>query len=214
MEKLPLYKLVVGGDGSVDFVALVDEPAIEVYWQKFGKDKPSPEPLKFTATDTEQRILSGPLMIPDKPIFRKANEAVKSDHYVFFDTPTIKDLMISFHKNGNGRNVNLMHSDKHQVPTVYMIESFQIDSTRGILAPEGFSDLPEGAWFGSYKVDDDTLWNEFISTGKFRGFSVEGFFEYADPEEEEQEDMAELIESVEMLGQVVDYISKAKKKAA
>jgi hypothetical protein len=59
---------------------------------------------------------------------------------------------------------------------VYLIESFIIDSMRGIKAPEGFEDLPDGSWFISCKVDNEEIWNDYIKSGKFKGFSVEGLF--------------------------------------
>ena len=59
---------------------------------------------------------------------------------------------------------------------VYLIESFIIDSMRGIKAPEGFEDLPDGSWFISCKVDNEAIWNDYIKSGKFKGFSVEGLF--------------------------------------
>ena len=40
MEKLPIYKLVINPDADetgVDFVALVDQPAIQINWQKFNE---------------------------------------------------------------------------------------------------------------------------------------------------------------------------------
>ena len=57
-----------------------------------------------------------------------------------------------------------------------MIESMIIDKDRGMVAPAGFGDLPDGSWFGSFKVDNDEIWDKFIKTGTFTGFSVEGLF--------------------------------------
>ena len=31
-------------------------------------------------------------------------------------------------------------------------------------------------WYGIYKVDNRPVWNEFIKTGKVKGFSIEGYF--------------------------------------
>ena len=67
-----------------------------------------------------------------------------------------------------------MHDPSQLVDGVYMFESFIINSQR-MPAPEGFEDLPDGSWFGSYKVDNEAVWNE-IKAGTFKGFSVEGMF--------------------------------------
>ena len=37
-------------------------------------------------------------------------------------------------------------------------------------------DLPLGSWVGSVKVNNDQIWNEFVKTGKVKGFSIEGYF--------------------------------------
>jgi hypothetical protein len=42
---------------------------------------------------------------------------------------------------------------------------------------KGFEDVPDGSWFGSFKVDNAEVWAE-IKAGKVRGFSVEGQFNY------------------------------------
>jgi hypothetical protein len=35
---------------------------------------------------------------------------------------------------------------------------------------------PVGTWFVSMKVDNDEIWNEYVKSGKVKGFSIEGFF--------------------------------------
>jgi hypothetical protein len=42
---------------------------------------------------------------------------------------------------------------------------------------KGFEDVPDGSWFGSFKVDNDEVW-KLVKEGKVRGFSVEGQFNY------------------------------------
>lgn len=172
---LPVYKLIISDkddESGVDAVALVDYPAIEMNWKAFneqGKEK------KFFVSDEEQKIISGPLMIPDLPIYRK--EKTGREYYVVFDSQTIKEIVCRFFKSGFSNSVNKMHNSKDVVGGVYMIESFFIDSEKGKNTP-GFygKDLPDGSWFGSYKVDNEEIWNDFVKTGAFKGFSVEGYF--------------------------------------
>ena len=70
-----------------------------------------------------------------------------------------------------------MHDSKAKVDGVYMIESMIIDKDRGIVAPAGYGDLPDGSWFGSFRVDNQDIWDKFVKTGVFSGFSVEGLFQ-------------------------------------
>jgi hypothetical protein len=70
-----------------------------------------------------------------------------------------------------------MHQSGQFAEGVFVCESFIIDSERGIKAPEGFKQEPDGSWFISMKVENDDVWNKVLE-GTFKGFSIEGrFFE-------------------------------------
>lgn len=195
MEKnIPVYKLLIDprDESGISFVALVDDPAIQRHWLAFRNQKQC-----FRVSNGEQRIISGPLLLADYPIYRADKQL--GEHYVVFDKDTIRQAVYKFFRQGNTSNVNLMHSAKAQVPGIYLFESFIIDSKRGLPTPKGFDTLPEGSWFGSYKVDNDEVWNTFIKSGEFRGFSVEGLFEYsknATPEETMLENILQVIRQV------------------
>ena len=169
--KLPIYKMTINPldeESGVDYVALVDEPAIQVDWFAFKEDKP----FKFKA-DADRRIITGALMIADLPIYR--NDPKMGEFMVVFDAPTIEQIVQKFFKRNKSNNVNEMHDTP--IEGVFMYESFITDKDRGILAPKGFKDVPDGSWFGSYKVENDDVWEDFIKTGEFKGFSVEGMFD-------------------------------------
>lgn len=70
-----------------------------------------------------------------------------------------------------------MHEQGNLTEGLTMFESWLKDDKRGIKAMKGFEDVPDGSWFGSFKVDNDEVWNQ-IKAGKVRGFSVEGQFNY------------------------------------
>jgi hypothetical protein len=91
--------------------------------------------------------------------------------------PTIEKIVNKFMKQGLNAEINLMHES--EVSDVYVFESLIIDKDRGINAPDGFKDAPDGSWFVSMRVDNDELWND-IKQGTYRGFSVEGMFAKAD----------------------------------
>ena len=42
---------------------------------------------------------------------------------------------------------------------------------------KGYEDVKDGSWFGSFKVENDDVW-ELVKEGKVKGFSVEGIFNY------------------------------------
>ena len=143
------------------------EQAAAMCYSKWNDQKIS----KFSS-NKEKRIVSGPLMVSNLPIYRKDEQG---EYYGLFTAEDIYNIRNKFFKNNNTKSVNEMHDPNKMVDGVYMIESFIIDSKRGINAPDGLK-LTDGSWFGSYKVDNEEIWNDFIKTGEFKGFSVEGVF--------------------------------------
>ena len=173
MELIDLF-IEDGDESGVSGIALVDAPAIEKDFIAFNEQR-----QQFQITNEEQRIISGPLMIADKPIFRSSPEM--GDHYIIFKADTIKDIAIKFAKKGFQKNVNEMHDPSKVLDGVTLFESFITDEVRGIQPMKGFEDAPSGSWFGSMYVENDQAWAD-VKSGKFKGFSVEGMFMYAKPQ--------------------------------
>jgi len=128
----------------------------------------------FAIQDEDEKIISGPLMLADKPIYRNDENG---EYYVTFSKDTIKQIAQKFFKKGYQKNVNLMHDSGMIAEGLTMFESWITDEKRGIKAMVGFEDVNDGSWFGSFKVDNDEVW-QLIKDGKVRGFSVEGVFNY------------------------------------
>jgi hypothetical protein len=192
--ELPLYELVINDEddeSGVDFISLVDKPAIKRNWIAFSEQQ------KFSfKSDQEKRIISGPAMIPNELIYRKDKEG--KEYNVVFSEETIQKIVEKYFKSQYTTNFNLQHKKSLLAQGVYLIESFVIDEERGINAPKGFEDLPNGSWFISCKVDNDEIWNDFIKEGVFKGFSVEGFFQ----EKQVKETKSEELELLEMLNRL------------
>jgi hypothetical protein len=36
--------------------------------------------------------------------------------------------------------------------------------------------VPIGTWMGAVKVNNNEVWNDYVKTGKVKGFSIEGYF--------------------------------------
>ncbi len=158
-------------ESGVDYIALVDAPAIQSNWMAFNEQKKVE--LKFKIQDEEKRIVSGYFMIADLPIARMDDEGKM--FYVVFRKDTIEKIVNKFMRNGFNANINLMHDSNAIANGVYVIESLIIDTERGIKAPEGFEKVPNGSWWGSMRVENDEIWEQVLS-GEFKGFSVEGMF--------------------------------------
>ncbi len=164
-ENIKLVELVIDDEEGVEFVSLVDTPAIESDFLAFKK-----EDFKFKIQNEEKRIVSGYFMIADLPMLRMRNDTV---FYCVFRKHTIEKIVNKFMKEGLTNQTNLMHDS--QADGVYIIESLIIDKKRGVLAPENFEKVPDGSWWGSMRVENDDIWQQ-VKDGTFKGFSVEGIF--------------------------------------
>ena len=127
---------------------------------------------QFNIQNPEQRIVTGALMIADLPIYRRDGE---EEYYVTFSAAEIKKIVQRFFKKGYQSRVNVEHSTP--VDGVFMFESYIIDREKGIMPPNGFEEVSDGSWFGSFKVENEKIWEE-VKAGTFKGFSVEGLFRY------------------------------------
>lgn len=197
MKKLPIVKFTINEDdinSGVDFVALVDDPAIKQNWMAFNAHK-----QLFQVTDEEKRIVTGPLMIADLPIYRKSDNPDMPEYYAVFDSETIYKIVQKFFKEKKNTSVNIMHQPDARVDNVYMYESFIINTDRGINTPKGFDVVANGSWFGSFKIENNDVWSE-VKNGTFKGFSVEGFFEQTTQSSEEKM-MAQIINILELMEQ-------------
>ena len=174
MNGLPLFELVIdeSAEAGVKAVALVDNPAIEVDWVAFNEaDK---NKFNFITESEEKRIVFGALMIPDLQIYRRNQDGYEFN--VVFSKDTIYQIRERFMREKRTAETNAQHIASIAFDDVYMVETFIKDSQRGVMPPEQFQDLPDGTWFGAFKVDNDQVWNDFVKTGLFKGFSVEGNF--------------------------------------
>lgn len=196
--ELPLYMLEISDDlnddAEVQFVSLVDRPAIQKNWNAFKNEQ------KFQIISEDKRIISGCAMLADTPIFR--SDASFGDYYVAFSKDTITKIVQKYFKKGYQNNVNLMH-DPNQIETgVTMFESFISDKSRGIEPMKGFEDAPDGSWFVSMLVENNEVWDK-VKQGMVNGFSIEGIFNYAPLVSKEQQVMNEIykiLEEVELGG--------------
>ncbi len=194
---LPIYELKISenlqDEAQVDYIALVDAPAIKKDFLAFNEDQ---KKIMFSIISEEKRIISGALMLADELIYR--NNEKMGEHYVKFSADTIKAIAIKFAKKKYQNNVNLMHDPSQKVKGVTMFESWLVDTERGIMPMKGFEGVANGSWFGSFYVENEKVWQS-IKKGDYKGFSVEGLFDYVEPisaEENALKKIEELLNSI------------------
>jgi hypothetical protein len=166
---MKLYELKIEDEGidEVYAISLVESPAIESDWIFLNKDE-----VAFAKVDTEQRILVGAVLIPEKHILRVDGEG--NPYHVFFSKETVKKLAQNYLMKKYNDSATLEHDKK--IKGVHLVESWikdgKLDKSNGY----GLN-LPEGSWVGIMKVTDDKIWNEYVKTGRVKGFSVEALLE-------------------------------------
>lgn len=162
-QGLPLYNVEFDDDISVfNNVAIVTEPAIEVPFIRLSKQE---EPRIRLKIDEERRLVSGPALIPEEPIYRNQDGR---QFYIKYTADTIKRMALNFFKKDRQNEGNV----EHAVPVngITYFESYIIDKGRGI-NPKEF-DLPDGTWILTAKVENDDVW-DLIKSGDLTGFSID-----------------------------------------
>ena len=169
MIKDQLYELTIENEDvdGVFAISLVESPAIEMDFVYFGKDE-----LKFSSVDKEKRLLMGPILVPDKKILRV--DGAGKPYYVFFKPETIKRLSELYLEKKLVDKATLEH-DKN-IDGVALVESWIVESREKDKSRLYGLSLPVGSWVGTFKVNNDEIWNEFVKTGAVKGFSIEGIF--------------------------------------
>lgn len=199
---LPIYEMKINpsedSDIEVMAVALVDKPAIERNFMMFKSQL-----LNF-AIDNDKRIISGPAMVADVPIYRKDEGG---EYNVFFSAATIKEIALKFAKKGYAKKLNLFHDPALPADGVAIFNSFVSDKSMGILPMAGFEDLPDGSWFISAKVENEEIWKR-IKAGEVRGFSVEGNFSFDRSEQSGQK--KDLIENAGIMQDIKTLLTTLK----
>lgn len=156
-------------DDSLDLISFVSEPAIEKDFVFYNKEK---ETIKFKATNEDKRLVTGPVLVPNQEILRL--DAQGNPWFAVMSEETILQARELFAKYGQQQATNYQHETKLRDVTV--VESWIVtDPNNDKSNALGFTDIPEGTWFVTYKVDNDELWSA-VKTGKALGFSIEGMF--------------------------------------
>ncbi len=150
-------------------VSLVSDPAIGVQFVTLSKQKE----IKLATINEEQRILLGAVLIPDQPIYR-----VQDGHEfnIVFPKETIKKVQHNFSQQGYQNNSTIEHSGE-QIQNVTFVETWiKEDEVHDKSVMHGFNE-PIGTWFAAMKVNNDEIWNDYVKTGKVKGFSIDGVFD-------------------------------------
>ena len=150
---------------GIEAISVVESPAIEEDFIALKNQE-----FKLAEVDKEKRILMGAALIPNKPIYRKNED---NEYYIYFSRDTVRKASELFFINGNQNKSTL----EHQMPLtgLSVVESWIVESEKDKTRHYDM-EVPIGTWMVSMKVLNDDIWNNYVKTGRVKGFSIEGYF--------------------------------------
>jgi len=177
---------------GIDAISIVENPAIEENFLALKADE-----IKLAEVNKEKKVLMGALLVPNKPIYRNGPEG---DYYIYFSKDTVEKASQLYLKNGNQNNSTLEH--QHELNGLTLVESWIVEDSKYDKSRKYGLNVPVGTWMGSVKVNNEDVWNEYVKSGKVKGFSIEGYFvdKMQNKNKEEQKAQAILSKIKNILG--------------
>jgi hypothetical protein len=151
---------------GIEAISIVENPAIEEEFVALKSDE-----IKLAEISKEKKILMGALLIPNKPIYRKNGE---DEYYIYFSKDTVVKASQMYLTKGNQNNSTLEH--QHELSGLSLVESWLVEDEVHDKSRKYGMNVPIGTWMGAVKVNNNEIWNEYVKTGKVKGFSIEGYF--------------------------------------
>jgi len=129
----------------------------------------------FSEHNKEKQLIVGPLMVPNRLIYRY--DDYNGEYWVYFSEDTIEKIAYKYLEQGYQKEVNYEHSDEEKLKDITLVESWLVDNpssdkSKSLMGEE----YAKGTWFGIMKVRNKDVWDNYVKTGLVKGFSVEGFF--------------------------------------
>jgi hypothetical protein len=194
---MKIVELILDEDSEmgIEAISVVESPAIEEDFVALKSQE-----FKLAEVDKERRILMGALLIPNKPIYRRSGD---DEYYIYFSKETVLKASQMYLMQGNQNNSTLEH--QYKIQGLSLVESWLVEDKVHDKSVKYGMDLPLGTCVGRVKVNNEKIWNEFVKTGKVKGFSIEGFF--SDKMERPKEAIIEDLSKEDlMVQQIIDII--------
>ena len=103
---------------GIEAISIVSSPAIEEEFVALKNQE-----FKLAEIDAEKRLLLGPALIPNKPIYRKT---VDKEYYIYFSRKTVRQASELFFKRSNQNKSTI----EHELPLkgLTVVESWIVES--------------------------------------------------------------------------------------
>lgn len=151
---------------GIEAISVVENPAIEEDFVALNS-----ELVELKELNKEKQILLGALLIPNKPIYRRSGD---EEYYIYFSKETVEKASQMYLMKGNQNNSTLEH--QYELSGLSLVESWIVEDEVHDKSRKYGMNVPVGTWMGVVKVNNNEVWNDYVKTGKVKGFSIEGYF--------------------------------------
>ncbi len=182
---------------NVYSVSLVESPAMEGDFIQFSKENE----IKFAEVDRDKRRIMGLILEPDKLIYRNQGG---EQFNIMFTAQDIEDVAYNFQKQKNQTNSTLEH-DGNLIDGVTFVETWLVENPEIDKSTNFGFNYPKGSWMGVMQLDNNEVWENYVQTGKVKGFSIDAFMQLEEINLNNV-NMSEIKEE-NLLNKIVDAIS-------
>jgi hypothetical protein len=165
------YKVILNenDESGIYAISLVDDPATK---ELFISLKAEQTDIQLATANEEKRIVVGPVLIPNQLIMRNDPDGGEPFN-IMFEAETIAEIHEKFIKNGFQNNSTIEHDGKLIEDVTFTETWIKEDEVHDKSVLYGFKH-PIGTLYGMQKINNDEVWNDYIKTGKVKGFSIDG----------------------------------------
>lgn len=154
-------------ESGVFAISLVSDPAIEENWVFLSKQKN----VDLAEISPDKRLLIGPVLVPHKLIPR-IDEVTGEEYDITFSPETIEKAAHLYMQRQMNNNATLEHTA--EIDDISTVESWIIVDPEKDKSLKYGMKYPKGTWMAMMKVNNKDIWNDYVKTGKIKGFSIEG----------------------------------------
>ena len=169
-KKLKRYILRLDPENGyiVNTISIVENPAMKKDFVALADQQ-----VKFATVDEEKRELIGVVLEPNKPIYRNDGE---EEYEIVLPEDVVKQSLLSFMKNGKQNNSNINHKPSLKLEGVTFYENWIVEDEKNDKSNIYNLNAKKGSWVANMKLESEDVWNDYVKTGKVKGFSIEGDF--------------------------------------
>ena len=201
-------------------ISLVATPAMESDYVMLSKDRvdnltldqkielSKQNDVKFSEINKEKRLLLGLVLEPNKLIYRY-DQASQEEYYITVSEETILELQQDYIKQSNQSYSTLEHDGKELDGVTFtehwIVEASKIDKS----ALHGLS-FKKGSWVTVAKIENESLWNDYVKTGEVMGFSIDAMVQLEEVNNNNKQlEMSEQKTVIELLKDLPNQIKLA-----